>query len=72
MGKTSEVRRLDEEVKGVILDHEYKSGHRLNLNDLLKRRKEEKNIDKKNNFDSYWSGYNRGSSYSYNSKFIKL
>lgn len=50
MGKTSEVRRLDEEVKGVILDHKYKSGHRLNLNDLLKRRKEEKNIDKKNNF----------------------
>ncbi len=50
MGKTSEVRRLDDEDKGAVIDHKNKSNNRLNLNDLLKRRKEEKKIEKKNNY----------------------
>ena len=49
MGKTNEAGRLDDENKGLVLNHEHTSSHRLNLNDLLKRRKEEKNLDKKNN-----------------------
>ena len=49
MGKSNQTRTYDRhDIKGPLNDA-FVSEARLNLNDLLKRRQEEKNVDKKTN-----------------------